>query len=349
MVVEEEGWLEMETRMQFTTEGTKGTEKPQINSWHEGSVRSYDALRGFMAIRFLGFVFIAFQSLGQSKLQRELVFVSDTQAPMWEERIFLRSNHNEEATRLIFNDISKEKPLELFILGDVVSLGYKEKKWKDIDQYIGVLRKEGTAVTALMGNHDVMTRAEKGRINFEKRFPLHLKTGYYVIVDSIAVVLMNSNISKLSAVEVMQQKSWLESTLKMLDQNQSVQTVIVTCHHSPYTNSKIVGPSKDAQQYFVPAFRQSVKGRLFISGHSHNYEHFQKEGKDFLVIGGGGGLHQPLKPSTHDLMDIASDYKPMFHYLKVTRGKNELVVSSTYLKADFSAFEKGISFTVPFH
>ena len=213
----------------------------------------------------------------------------------------------------------------------------------------GALRKEGTSVTALMGNHDVMTKAEKGRIKFEKRFPLHVKTGYYVIVDSIAVVLMNSNISKLSATEVTEQKSWLERTLKMLDHNQAVQTVIVTCHHSPYTNSKIVNPSKDAQQYFAPAFLQAVKGRLFISGHSHNYEHFQNQGKDFLVIGGGGGLHQPLKPSSAESNDIASDYKPMFHYLKVIRGRGELVVSSVYLKDDFSGFEKGISFIVPFH
>ena len=300
-------------------------------------------------LKFLWLGFIAFQTVGQPKLQREIVFVSDTQAPMWEEKLLLHYNHNEKATSLIFDDITKEKPLAVFILGDVVSLGYKEQKWKDIDQYIGVLRKEGTSVTALMGNHDVMTKAEKGRINFEKRFPLHVKTGYFVIVDSMAVVLMNSNISKLSASEVSQQKSWLEHTLKLLDQNQAVQTIIVTCHHSPYTNSKIVNPSKDAQQYFVPPFLQSAKGRLFISGHSHNYEHFQKQGKDLLVIGGGGGLHQPLKPSSIESNDIASDYKPMFHYLKVIRGKDELVVSSTYLKNDFSGFENGISFTVPLH
>ena len=297
---------------------------------------------------FFWFALIAFQSVGQPRLPQEIVFVSDTQAPMWEEKIFLRSNQNEKATSLIFDDITRENPLALFILGDVVSLGYKEKKWKNIDRYIGVLRNEGTSVTALMGNHDVMTKAENGRIQFEKRFPLHVKTGYYVIVDSIAVVLMNSNISKLSSAEVMVQSAWLEGALKMLDQNKAVQTVIVTCHHSPYTNSKIVNSSKDAQQYFVRAFLRSVKGRLFISGHSHNYEYFQKKGKDFLVIGGGGGLHQPLRPSSAETMDLASEYKPMFHYLKVIRTKKELGVTSFYLKEDFSGFATGKSFSIPF-
>ena len=78
-------------------------------------------------LRFFWFALIAFQSVGQPRHPREIVFVSDTQAPMWEEKIFLRSNQNEKATGLIFDDITRENPLALFILGDVVSLGYKEK------------------------------------------------------------------------------------------------------------------------------------------------------------------------------------------------------------------------------
>lgn len=300
-------------------------------------------------IHLFWIAFYAFQVQGQQNLSREIDFVSDTQAPMWIEKVFLRSNQNEKATKLIFTEIQKEKPQSLFILGDVVSLSYKEKKWKNIDQYIKHLRDSGTSVTALMGNHDVMTRAEKGRVNFEKRFPLHVKTGYYVIVDSIAIVLLNSNFKKLSSSEILKQKSWLEVALKALDHDPAVQTVIVTCHHPPYTNSKIVHSSKEVQQYFVPAFIQSEKARLFITGHSHNFEHFKKQSKDFLVIGGGGGLHQPIKPSSDELNDISGDYKPMFHYLKVRRDKNELLVTSFYLKDDFSGFEKGKTFGVPFN
>jgi hypothetical protein len=52
---------------------------------------------------------------------------------------------------------------------------------------------------------------------------------------------------------------------------------------------------------------------LFLSGHCHGFEHYKIGGKDFMVIGGGGGLHQPLKQGEGCLPDLASDYKPLFH------------------------------------
>src|ERR1700742_961630 len=108
--------------------------------------------------------------------------------------------------------------------------------------------------------------------------------------------------------------TWYKSTLSSLDNNTAIKTIIVSCHHAPYTNSTIVGCSKPVQQYFVPAYIQTKKCRLFITGHAHAFEHFKSQGKDFLVIGGGGGLHQPLDTSNSCISDLVSKYKPMFHY-----------------------------------
>ncbi len=274
-----------------------------------------------------------------------MFFVSDTQKPMWVEKLVLKSNHNTKATALEFSEILEKKPSNLYMLGDVVAVGASNHQWKKVDKFLDSCRKHGTTVCGVLGNHEVLVKKKKGEINFNKRFPMNVNTGYVSVADSVAVVLMNSNFNKLSPADKNKQQAWYESTLKSLDETDSVRAVIVACHHAPYTNSKIVGCSKSVQEYFVPGYIQSKKAQLFITGHSHNFEHFNIKGKDFLVIGGGGGLHQPLNVSENAIPDKAVGYKPMFHYLSVKREDNKLLVTSYFLKDNFSGFDMGQSFT----
>lgn len=283
---------------------------------------------------------------GSSNDSAVIAFASDTQKPMWIETLWLKSNHNKEATGKIFGELSQRKPKAVFLLGDVVNLGYSNKQWKAMDGYLKDLRSKGVAVHAALGNHEVMGQAKKGERKFQTYFPDHVRTGYVKVVDSVAVVLLNSNFGKLSAEDDEQQENWYKQTLQKLDADSSIQFIITGCHHSPYTNSKIVGCSKDVEQKFVVSFLASEKSRLFVSGHSHNFEHFKKEGKDFLVIGGGGGLHQPLKTGANTLPDVDAGYKPQFHYLTVKRHADCLEVKSFQLKNDFSSFEEGKSLVI---
>jgi Calcineurin-like phosphoesterase len=216
-----------------------------------------------------------------------------------------------------------------------------------MDSYLQHCRDADIEVTALLGNHDVMSNAKKGEKVFQQRFPNHQRTGFVKIIDSIAVVLLNSNFKKLSKEDITYQQSWLKSSLQKLDDDPAIQVIVVSCHHAPYSNSKIVGSSEEVQKYFVPLFLQSPKSKLFIAGHSHAFEYFKKEGKDYLVIGGGGGIHQPLKSSNAPFADLASHYKPPFHYLMVTRKAAALHLTSYFLKDDFSGFEKGYSLALP--
>jgi hypothetical protein len=223
----------------------------------------------------------------------------------------------------------------------VVNLGYSNKQWKDMGGYLKSLRKEGIAVHAALGNHEVMGQARKGENKFQTYFPEHVRTGYIKVVDSVAVILLNSNFGKLTEKENEAQVQWYKQALKELDNDASIHYIITGCHHSPFTNSKIVGCSKGVEEKFVAPFLASAKSRLFLSGHSHNFEQYQVKGKDFLVIGGGGGLHQPLKTGTGILEDVATDYKPEFHYLTVKRCADGLQIRSYELKKDFSGFEEG--------
>lgn len=280
------------------------------------------------------------------RVGKELVFASDTQAPMWVETLLLKQNNNRVATKDIFDDILKRDPAAVYLLGDVVSLGSSNRQWKPMDAYLQRLRSKGIKVNAALGNHEVLGQSIKGQRKFQQRFPKHVKTGYVDTTDSVAVILLNSNFNSLSAVEDSAQINWYKQTLQALDADSSIQFIITGCHHSPFTNSSIVSSSMGVRQKFLPLFFKSEKSRLFLSGHSHNFEHFQQQGKDFFVIGGGGGLHQPLKRGEGLLPDLAADYKPLFHYLSIKRTGDELRLTSIRLNSDFNGFGEGATFTI---
>jgi hypothetical protein len=271
-----------------------------------------------------------------------IAFASDTQEPMWVETLFLKSNRNLEATKMIFKDMSAIRPVAFFILGDVVSLGKRNSTWKNIDNYIKQLKQDSIPVYATLGNHEVMFGMERGILNFKKRFPMYDPAGYTEVVDSVAVVLLNSNFAAMSAPDIENQDNWYQQKLKALDTDPAIKFIIVGCHHSPYTNSRIVKPSAEVQKHLVPAFMASKKCALFLSGHSHNFERFKVKDKNFIVIGGGGGLHQPLNANNEKMYDLSADYKPAFHYLEVKRDGNALEVLSRQLKPDFSGFTDGL-------
>ena len=275
-----------------------------------------------------------------------LLFASDTQQPMWVEKLWLKSHENERATAALFKELLSQEPTDLFLLGDVVNLGYKQSRWTLVDSALAGARKLGFEVNALLGNHEVMERAAAGERAFQSRFPAHVKTGYCVRKDSIAVVLLNSNFSKLTAEERDVQLQWYGSTLAVLDTTKSVAVIIVCCHHSPYSESKIVGSNKDVQALFVAPFLEASKTQLFITGHAHLFEHFSKEDKHFFVIGGGGGLHHPLSKKPGPEVSLDPGYDPLFHYLTVQLCDGRLKVVSRKLTDDFSGFEDGRIFDV---
>jgi hypothetical protein len=274
-----------------------------------------------------------------------IAFTSDTQEPMWVEKIMLKPNRNQQATKMIFKDVLSLPPSGFFILGDVVSVGYRVSKWTAIDEYLKQFSHDSVPVYATLGNHEVLFRPKRGVKNFQTRFPMYRASGYTEIIDSIGIILLNSNFNKMTPAEILAQDNWYNNMIKKLDKDDSVKFIIVGCHHSPYTNSKIVKPSTGVRQNFLPAFINSKKCVLFLSGHSHNFEHFVMNGKHFLVIGGGGGLHQPLytKEVSHDL---AAKYKPAFHYLAVRRFNDSLQIVSRRLKTDFSGFDNGAAFVI---
>ncbi len=294
-------------------------------------------------------VFCTFKINAQDTLPtpgKVVAYISDTQAPMWIEDVYMKSNRNTEATRILINDIAKQRPMELYFLGDITNLSCRNDRWSSIDSCLVMCQSSGVGVHACLGNHELMKRKKTGEENFQARFPDHVNTGYTVISDSIATVFLNSNFSKMSRAQIRKQDKWYKDEISRLDSTLDVKVIVICCHHSPYSDSKLVGSSVGVQQKFVPIYVQSSKGRLFITGHAHLFQHFNIKGKDFLVIGGGGGLNHPQKKKPGGFTDLSKEYKPMFHYLTLERYQDKLEIISRRLKDDFSGVETGLKFEI---
>lgn len=279
-----------------------------------------------------------------------LVFLSDTQAPTFFETLRLKSDRNEEATRLILDQAGRESGMAAaFFLGDLTRAASNDTNWRTVDEFLGRLKTQGVPVFAAAGNHEYKWTSENGERNFRKRFPQLAKLWYSVVIGPAAVIVLNSNFDELSDAEEKAQREFYQGSLARLEDDPSIRGILVCCHHPPYTNGTVVGPSKKVETEFVPPFLNARKGLLFLSGHSHAAEHFKMHGKDFLVLGGGGGLHHPvLLGSSRRYPDVfpLSSERRMFHYVTVRVSAEGLVVTYHMLLWSFSAFEPVHQFTL---
>ncbi len=264
---------------------------------------------------------------GNAQQNNSLVFISDTQNPLWVEKIVLKTENNKAATGTLFKDLLQQEFATLFMLGDMTGSG-AESQWQETDKLVAGFEKKNIPVYATPGNHDYMFFEERGRENFITRFGYNATIGTVKVVDSLAVVLLNSNFGKLTETQLATQLQWYDSTMSALNNSTGVKAIIVGCHHSPYTNSKIEAPDKKVQGRFVPIYIATPKAVLFVSGHSHNLEYFTEQNKPFLVIGGGGGLAQGLKEEQLYADQLYDKEKLRFFYLIVTRENNKLLLET---------------------
>ncbi len=285
-----------------------------------------------------------------------VLFVSDAQSPIFIEEAKLHPNNNDMAREMIYSRMLADRPNCIFTLGDMVSLGFFQSAWKSYDVFLDRARNAHVPVFPTLGNHELMLYSSTGDEEFTWRFPWYSKTGYAVRVGKLAVAMLNSNFTHLSQQERKRQLAWLDSTLAAFESDSSVGIVIVACHHPPFTNSTIVSPSEEVRESFVPLYLRYAKCRLFLSGHCHAFEHFRQEGKDFLVMGGGGGLQQPLLTGGDvrwvDLFPKKTEIR-MFNYLSCRITGQSLDVTVKMIKDDFSGFEDAyrlsFSFKPPTH
>jgi Icc-related predicted phosphoesterase len=212
--------------------------------------------------------------------------VGDLQRTSWLE--FWRESNDAEREILV-SAIPASHPALLAITGDLIFDGSSGKQWAQLDATCAPIRDAGLPVFAALGNHEYWG-GKAGQVSFFQRLPhLENKHFYAVAYGPVRLVFLDSNITEMTPAEWEAQRAWYEKTLADLDVDPEVRGVLVLAHHPPYTNSTVTSDEGYMEQVIVPPLLRARKTLGLFSGHVHNYERFVREGKTFLVSGGGGG------------------------------------------------------------
>jgi predicted phosphodiesterase len=287
-------------------------------------------------------------------VRHSIIFISDTQAPMRFEKIFMRTHRNKKATKILLNAIASDYTVSsVFLFGDVTAIGSFDYNWTTIDSFLTCLKVRQISAYVAAGNHDYLLYPSVGEANLRKRFPSFRRTGYTVRINPLAIVLLNSNFGELNHSEKAQQQKWYLNELHALEQDSTIMLVVVGCHHPPFSNSTVVGHSQQVREEFVPPFMKYNKCRLFISGHAHTFQYFKDTvaDKHFLVIGGGGGLLHTLKAGEPDeLQDQVqwnTEYR-MFHFVRGVITADGLLLNVMMLTEDLAGPRSVYEVFIPF-
>jgi 3',5'-cyclic AMP phosphodiesterase CpdA len=249
------------------------------------------------------------------------ILVGDTQrTSAWE--LLAGREQNDAARQLVLEKIADEDPAFLIILGDLVFQGDDPRHWDMFDQVTAKIRLRGIPAFPVVGNHEYFGNHNRAFDLFFNRFPhLHRQLWSSFRFGPIAVILLNSNFEHLHGDSVDQQDAWYRARLSEYQSNSAIKTIVVCCHHAPFTNSTVVSDDWNVQQHFVEPFKNASKAKLFFTGHCHSYERFVQFGKQFIVSGGGGGPRQALivdpKTRKHEDQYNGGEIRE-FHYCKVT-------------------------------
>ncbi|QQS35350.1 MAG: metallophosphoesterase [Ignavibacteriales bacterium] len=275
---------------------------------------------------------------------KKFVVVGDLQRTSFLEKIIGRESNDNER-ELIINEIANIDPAFMVIVGDLVFDGSSSSHWKEFDELIKPVTEKNIPIYPVLGNHDYWGSNSSALENFSERFIQFKETYWYEkSFDSLALIFLDSNIDDLTSAEWQNQKQWFETKLKQLDEDNSIIGIIVFLHHPPYTNSKVTTDEEHVKKTFVQAFERSTKTLAMITGHAHVYERFLKNGKTYIVSGGGGGPRVDLKAgvkSIHrDLLvdDPDSTAKRPFNFLVVNRSESGIEVKVMGLLKDSSKF-----------
>lgn len=273
--------------------------------------------------------------------------VGDTQRTgaieLWRE-----SNDAERA--LVLAEIARERPAFVAFTGDLVFRGGSADHWADFDAIAAPLHAAALPAVATLGNHEHWGGGHGA--HFFARFPdLGGRHQHVARFGPVAVVLVDSNVDELGRAAWAAQRAWLEGELARLDAAPEVRGVLVLTHHPPFTNSTVTGDEAHVARDLVPPFLAARKTLALITGHVHSYERFVRDGKTFVVSGGGGGPRARLATGAarrhpDDVVDAPALRD--FGFLLVSVGERGLDVTRRGLAKGDRDFTDADRFALPF-
>ena len=207
---------------------------------------------------------------------------------------FWREQNDAERARVVAA-IAEQRPDLLVLTGDCVFDGGSDAQWAAFDALTAPLRAADVPVVSAFGNHEYWRGRVAAAAHVFPRFLLDAERHWFAIaLGPLRIVIADSNDGELSKREWSAQLAWYETALAGFDADPSVRGVLVAFHHPPFTNSTVTGDEQEVQRSLVPPFARAHKTLAMLNGHVHSYERFVRDGKTYVVSGGGGGPRADL-------------------------------------------------------
>jgi 3',5'-cyclic AMP phosphodiesterase CpdA len=211
-----------------------------------------------------------------------------------------------------------EEPDFTVLLGDLVVTGSSAAEWAQFDRLVAPLRKV-SLLFPILGNHEYWMAGQASLAHYFARFPaLEGRRWYSARYGPLAMIFLDSNLVFLRRGAWNEELAWYREELSRFDAERDVRGILVFAHHPPFTNSRVTADEKHVKTGIVPPMARTAKALAMFSGHVHSYERFAREGKTFVVSGGGGAPRAPLSSGRRrrhedDLFDGPA--RRHFHFL----------------------------------
>jgi predicted phosphodiesterase len=282
------------------------------------------------------------QTVAADENASHFILLGDVQRTSMFERLACREQNDVQRAR-IMQRIVQEDPAFLVLLGDLVFQASSEAHWEKFDLLMQDVRAQSIPIFPILGNHEYFGNPQKGREHINARFPLLREKEWYTKrFGRVALVFLNGNTAKMNAAAITEQALWYDRQLVAYDKDATISQVFVCCHQPPFTNSSLDAEDEYRQMFSVP-FQEAEKTAVFFSGHCHAYEHFYRQGKHFIVSGGGGGPRRKLDVSAERKYDDSYDGSGIrpFHYMRVQLEGDSVHISMQQLDETTGSWSAG--------
>ena len=227
---------------------------------------------------------------------------------------------NPIARRALVQQIALEKPVAVFIGGDLVFEGRDRRDYETFAHETRAWADQGIPVFPALGNHefrgcdaDLQPCLQNWWAAFEA---LHLAPHRWYSVNlgaGLLVLMLDSD----SALKVHSpQRQWLEQEIDAADGR--FPFILLVLHYPP-VRDPIFPRGRDEREvarYFARR-RPSLRSQVVVVGsHVHNYERFHEHDVTYLVSGGGGAKPVPAFRMFGELSRLRTATN--FHYLRFT-------------------------------
>jgi calcineurin-like phosphoesterase family protein len=243
---------------------------------------------------------------------------------------------NAVARRALVSNIASEKPVAIFIGGDLVYEGSNPDDYETYRSETVEWSAQKTPVFLVLGNHEFsgcphdVTPCLTNWWQAADPYAPRPYRWYSVTLGSTALALILDSDSALKPGS--EQREWFEQQIAAADPR--IQFLLIMLHYPPVRDPfyPSMRDEKEIERY-LSGKAGSLHARVVVVGsHVHNYERYKRGGVTYLVSGGGGAKPVPAVRMFGELSKLKTAVN--FHYLRFVLENDRLTGTMVRFDAD---------------